>query len=506
MILRFLFILLFSVHGFGATYYVSWDHGDDATNNGLGPDASDGTNRPWKTLGKALGASGISSGDTVHVAPGTQREVVTAAMTSATVETLVLGDPRNVQGFKSSGGVLAQPGEVRWSAFTTSDTTAPSSSPVLTLSARDFLTFRDIVFVTGAVGISAGAHSTDIKIDRCVFLHGGTPGNRTLDVTATAGSSLGWTITNCRFAMGSATGGLYFSAGAGSADYDLQVEIRNCLFMGPNGGFVRLVGAASNKPGGIDIISCTFIGQSASLLISTGSSTSIPCVVENCYLYGTPLQATATGEIVEDYNIIFAATPRVFTSIGANSVSNGSYANLFSMGQEALLGFQSKPFGTPSIGSPLLGFGGSLPATTDAINRPRPSGGSSTNYSVGYLERHDFGAKETSVTDASGTALKLVGPGDHDIRVPVNATSTTLTIRVRFDTNHGTTYKPQAILLAAPEIGVSTETETAAGSADTWETLTFSSFTPTSKGWVTLRLVSRSETGNGIAYFDTLTQ
>jgi hypothetical protein len=47
-----------------ATYYVSNSGGSDS-NNGLGPDASDATNKPWLTIGKALGASGISSGDTV---------------------------------------------------------------------------------------------------------------------------------------------------------------------------------------------------------------------------------------------------------------------------------------------------------------------------------------------------------------------------------------------------------------------------------------------------------
>ena len=48
------------------TYYVrvSGDDGDD----GLSPAAA------WATIGKALGASGISSGDTVYIGAGVYRE------------------------------------------------------------------------------------------------------------------------------------------------------------------------------------------------------------------------------------------------------------------------------------------------------------------------------------------------------------------------------------------------------------------------------------------------
>ena len=66
-----------------ATYYLDFVNGSDA-NNGLGPDASHASNKPWKTLGKLLGASGFASGDTAYLSPaGPFREVVTVAMTSA---------------------------------------------------------------------------------------------------------------------------------------------------------------------------------------------------------------------------------------------------------------------------------------------------------------------------------------------------------------------------------------------------------------------------------------
>lgn len=97
------------------TYYISTEGSD--SNNGLGPDASDATNKPWLTVGKALGASGISSGDTVYIGPGVYREEVSVAMTAPTGETFVIGDPGNAQGFKDSSGNLLSAGDVRLTAY-----------------------------------------------------------------------------------------------------------------------------------------------------------------------------------------------------------------------------------------------------------------------------------------------------------------------------------------------------------------------------------------------------
>ena len=50
-------------------YYVDFVNGLDA-NNGLGPDASHGSNKPWKTIAKLLGAAGMASGDTTTMSDG----------------------------------------------------------------------------------------------------------------------------------------------------------------------------------------------------------------------------------------------------------------------------------------------------------------------------------------------------------------------------------------------------------------------------------------------------
>jgi hypothetical protein len=123
----------------------------------------------------------------------------------------------------------------------------------------------------------------------------------------------------------------------------------------------------------------------------------------------------------------------------------------------------------------------------------------------GAFEYFDEGLKETTTTDAGSVGLVLNGPGNHEFLIPVDAAATVITVKMRYDSNHGTTNKPRAVLLANTEIGVTTETKTMTSAADTWETLTFASQTPTAKGVVIVRLESRSDNPYGRAYADTWT-
>ncbi len=148
-------------------------------------------------------------------------------------------------------------------------------------------------------------------------------------------------------------------------------------------------------------------------------------------------------------------------------------------------------------------FAGAIDATSvGSIYWPSTSL-TATQRTPGAFELHDNVYKETTTTDAGSVGIVIPGPGSQDFLVPVDATSTTITVKARYDANHGTTNKPQAILVANGEIGVTTQTVTATAAADTWDTLTFSAFTPTATGVVTVRLVSRSDTPYGRAYFDT---
>lgn len=124
-------------------------------------------------------------------------------------------------------------------------------------------------------------------------------------------------------------------------------------------------------------------------------------------------------------------------------------------------------------------------------------------YLPGALGVHDTGALNTSVSE-DGTSLALTGMSSQEFTIPVSAKSTTLTIRARYDAYYGTSAKPQLVLVASAELGISEQTATMTGNADTWETLSLT-FLPSRAGLVTVRLLAQSSTSYGTAYFDTFT-
>jgi hypothetical protein len=139
--------------------------------------------------------------------------------------------------------------------------------------------------------------------------------------------------------------------------------------------------------------------------------------------------------------------------------------------------------------------------TDDITGRNRPEGGSSTSNAIGAYERHDTAVQETTTVRTGTNAINITGPGSHEFQVPVNAVSTTLSIYGRYDTTHATTNKPQMMVVNGGQSGVSDATATMTAGVDTWEQLSLT-FTPTAKGFVTVRLISRSAGAAGKAFFD----
>lgn len=495
-----------------ATYYISKSGND--SNNGLGPDASHASNKPWLTIGKALGASGIASGDTVYIAPGVYRETVTVAMTSATVETRVIGDVANAQGFKDGSGNLLASGMIRWTAYTTNDKTAPAASAALTLSARDFLTFENLVFQGGNASpsaVNASATSTDIVCRRCVFLPG-SGGGTVHQVSLTIGADLAanWTFDSCRFIRAGGNALNMTLTRPSAADQDVNIQIVNCVVLGGANASAAIniltTGANTFNPGGVDVDHCTIVGGN----VTTGAniSTSIPCTVYNSVLlgYGTGgVNANTSGQIIEDYNWILANTPRTNVTAGGNSISDGSYALLVDAGISAMIGASGRELLAPLLDSPFLGFGNQAGgAASDIVGVPRPSGPAPTwanvLNSIGAYERGNTAIQETSTVRTGSNAIKILGPGVHDFDVAVDAVSTTLSVYVRWNSSYTGT-KPQFKVLNGTECGVSDATDTATGSADTWELLELT-FTPVRAGIVTVRIQSNSTAAAGAVFAD----
>lgn len=476
-----------------------------------GSDSNAGTSpsQAWATIGKALGAAGISSGDTVYIGAGVYRESVTVNMTSAVAETRVVGD---VDGAKT-GDI----GEVRWTGYT-DDKILPSAGQNLILNGRDFLTFEKIVFVGGnnrCIDASTTL-STNITINDCYFISGNYA-NMLIRIDATAQGVLNWTFNRCIFIHAFRDSHITIIPAVGSSSWDLNVRINNCLFLGGATAQVYLNGGATCFAGGVYINNCTFGFNEVRAFRndSTRTSQTFPCRINNCFFIGSFASAAIEGghasQTIQDYNYFACGFPNTLTTTnGSNSRGSGDFSYHFHIGQEIWQGKQIKPALTPCLDSPLLSFGNVSGSITDYWNRTRPAGCgplmSGTGNAVGYIEYHDYGNKENSVVDGIPNPLKLIGPGDQDLYFPVESgRSTNFSILGRYDSLHGTTNKPQVILLSNGELGISGQTGTMTASNDTWESISsFIPFIPSGNGWTSLRLVSRPTGISGIAYFSSI--
>lgn len=450
----------------------------------------------------------MASGDSVYVGAGTYRETITLTTPAAPATTIsVIADV--------DGAQTGDAGEVIWTAHTTNDTTAAAAAACLNLNGKKNLTVQGFTMIGGNVqgGCVRGednSAATDHTFLDCTFLDFI---NSPVSHIVTLANPANWLFERCSFmtAKGNSTFVIFMTRNASM--YDANIVLNNCFFYAPNNRGISIVdsGAGTNMGGGVDCNHCTFIGNgSAMRIVPATPNTTHPCTIYNsiiiCSSDNAAINSSATGGIIEDYNMIWAVTARSLVTAGANSVSGDAYAPLFEIMQSPYLGRPRRTFLSPLEGSPLLGRGvsGTPPAlTTDIFNRQRPAGGASTLKSWGAMELHDTAIPATDQFDVT-PAIVIVGPGDHDLQIPVTNASTTISVKVRFDTTHGTTTRPQAQLVANGEIGFAGETKTATVAVDTWETLTFAAFTPSKKGIATLRLLNRSAGGSGKAWFDTV--
>jgi hypothetical protein len=173
-----------------ATYYVRPD-GNNA-NAGTGP----ATNQAWQTIQKALGASGIGSGDTVYIAPGLYGEQVTIGGTySAT--TYITGDPTASQ----FSGLSA--GRVQIGAFTNLGTAAIYTGNTISGTSKNNLYFSSIEFLLSCTNTTnAGIYlitSQNNTFDKCIFQQTNNAGAYIFYNTPPTSSALNLTVKNCAF-------------------------------------------------------------------------------------------------------------------------------------------------------------------------------------------------------------------------------------------------------------------------------------------------------------------
>ena len=140
------------------TYYVA-NYGSNS-NNGTTPAT------PWLTIQFALGAAsgtnpGLVAGDTVWIAPGTYREVITSTTLTGTAGNTIkiYGDPTFTRAWTSGSA-----GRVRITNYLT-DTALPTGSQTLAILG-DYVDVQDFCIDGNPTGIVTG----NVITEACLFI------------------------------------------------------------------------------------------------------------------------------------------------------------------------------------------------------------------------------------------------------------------------------------------------------------------------------------------------
>jgi len=495
-----------------ANWYVSDARGDDST--GVGS-----ATNPWKTLSKAIGASPAitlsgSGTDTLYIEPGIYREVLAFSLSPSVGNPFEIVGDGDGAGFSAGGYSTPATGVVEIRAWT-DDVTPMTTAEVLSASGKSFVAVSKIKFIAGAGGNSssvacfnlAGVFS-DWTFEDCIFY-----GSRTRailgQITATAGAALNVAFKRCDF-LGVSNSNTFYGVSLrcplNATEYGLNVLFQHCNFVSTAGGvwIQKLGGAGSGWATGVTVQQCGFWFAFRGLYVSDATALTTPIGVygSSFHFITNGIVATTPGQVVENGNAFTCQINLTNVSAGANSIATACPA--FNFHDERLFGGLLRPCFEPSAVSPALGSGGyGTPPTVDLWNRGRPEGGGSLSASCGATERHDTTIVQTGVVQAGAAALQLTGPGSMEWLVPVAATSTSLTIYTRVDANYGTTNPPVFEVDAEPQYGVAYASATASSSTGSWHQIAISSFTPTSAGWVKVRVRAKPDAANGICYIDT---
>lgn len=434
----------------------------------------------------------VAAGDTVYVAPGVYREELICDVDGTS------GSPITYVGDLAGANTDGIGGPVRITG-SLDDKTFPSISGynnIYTLRAyRTFRGFRFDSAVGGDIDLDHifGPSANNCIIEDCYFstqavMHDDYASKNIEVNDLISGGTI--IIRRCYFAH----------TGIRIIGVNCDVLIENCIFVCTGFG-IRILAASIN--GDILINNCTFIKSYSRLIDVSGTLGTGSISVTNSIFFGsgTMIYGIASG-MSEDYNSFFGfydPGPVMGFSGGANS--------------DLLPPFFKSPLlaeGYPrdwfpwelSSYSPLARIvGDGNEATDDFFGMLRPT--TSGKMSRGAVQVNEVKRATTPTYSDTAESLEMPDADRQQFRIPVTATSTTITLRVYREANYAGTL-PQMVI---KEPGQSDRTTTDTGSVTTWNLLT-DTFTPNgTAGFVVVELVSNNTATSGsyAAFWSTLT-
>ena len=344
------------------TYYVA-NYGSNS-NNGTSPST------PWQTVGFALGAAsgtnpGLIAGDTVWIAPGTYREVITSTtLTGTSGNTIkIYGDPTFNRAWTAGSA-----GRVRLTNFL-SDTVVPTASATLSVSG-DYVDIQDLCIDghnTGSVTPSLSTNSTlyltggNISVTKCSVQTTVSSG-RPVGITwyCTTGKN-NFTIDRCSVF---AVFGIFVFSVAQTATFNMNAVVKDTVISAGNDFGIVLECASANQVTGATVYNSTIIGASQGIVLANiGQVGGTTTVLRNNLIYapkGIGITSNASITITQSNNSIFATTNFNNLSPSTNVVS----APMLDFGLSRIQQFSMLPWFAPATGSPLIGSGTATGAPT----------------------------------------------------------------------------------------------------------------------------------------------
>jgi len=379
-----------------ATYYVRPDGND--TNAGTG--STVGT--AWKTVQRALGASGITSGDTVYIAPGLYNEQITVGGTYSSTA-YITGDPT------ASQFTGLTPGRVTIGAFLTESTAATYSGFTLKGTSTNNLYFSNLCFAlagtdSAATGGVSFITSRYITFDKCTFTQHTNSQHYLLYFSATTSTALDCIVKNCVFLSSRLTGVSYSVLYIGQNVATDTSAVTDCLFIGSTHGLYL-----PNVY--ITVANSTFISHATMAIQQGGGYTKL----FNCIFYGCT-SGPQFGGVSQAEQTFCRYIGCVATFSGVNSSATSSTVGTagFEDGFSLLTNISPLQMFSTYLGSPNAAFGTSTNAPTrDMYNvlwtGVSPDAGSATYRSLSSVSNYLPTERNASVvTIAPGSTSQSI--------------------------------------------------------------------------------------------------